>query len=454
MEAKLAGIKLVCRDENNKNRLIYECCLCEDELISVAISSVRRVADGIQKNKFMCTKCARKSRLQDYKKKLVSDIVRVIDDDEDHRYFLYEFKICGHQQRLPKSDVKTEEIKCEACYLANVQLEAKSRGLRFLTKETPSNRHYLYEHLSCGHKCFLMPTVIKASLGTTKAYPCTACLRKRRVNEALEAGLVLYGTSNRPKINTSAYLYKAPCGHIIEKRVASIQKKVWECQACIEEAFQSQAKYVGLSLVGNAGGKKGTRTYQFEACQHVQDIPIGAVKRGNFHCRRCCADKLTEVLALRGLKKVGTTDSDQRYLFEIIECGHIQEMALSNAKLGSYICHECNNTYYDNPSSVYLYRISVPGADWLKLGFAKHPDVRHEQYGLPDIADVELLDWLPTQTGRDARHIESILHRDFKQHVLSSEEMRDWHTKSGYTECYPVELEEKLMRRISSFREN
>jgi hypothetical protein len=271
------------------------------------------------------------------------------------------------------------------------------------------------------------------------------------MSEAKLAGLLLYGESQKRGAKNKSYLYQAPCGHSLERQVNQIRTGDWRCQACIDTKLNEECESVGLSLVGK-GSDKAYRTYQFNDCGHVKEITTASVRRKTFHCEICFWDDVDNVLTKRGLEIIGQGVKSDSRLFKFLDCGHIRDMDLQKAKDGSFVCHECTDTFYTLPSNIYLLRIVAPDFEWLKLGYAKVIETRIRQYRLSQGTIVEPLAILPTSTGQDALKIEKMLEQKYKDQKLSHTKMKKWHRSSGFTECYPMSLREALERDIAELK--
>ena len=52
------------------------------------------------------------------------------------------------------------------------------------------------------------------------------------------------------------------------------------------------------------------------------------------------------------------------------------------------------------------------------------------------------------ENGYLALELEKGIHAELKEHRLDKRLMKNYHTSSGYTECYPVALEEVLINKM------
>ena len=175
---------------------------------------------------------------------------------------------------------------------------------------------------------------------------------------------------------------------------------------------------------------------------------------GTFHCDVCFWHDVNDVLNKRGLKILDHGKKGDSRLFQFLDCGHIQDIALQNAKDGSFVCHECDDTFYTLPSNLSLLRMIAPDFEWLKLGYAKVIETRVKQYRLADNTIVEPLAVLPTKTGEEALRIEKLLERKYKAQKLEPARMRQWHRNSGFTECYPINLRDELEEDIAKLNQD
>ena len=445
-EAQSAGLKLVSRAPNAPNSMIYECPDCNENIL-IRVETVRKLAEQKGSKGYDCPICKESNYHEQAK---IVDLT-VIGSAQNTHNLLYRFDDCGHEQEISKQAVRNNEFKCQTCYQQQLEAEANKRHLTVIGKGSSGN-YYLYENISCGHRYELVSSHVRMhGTKSAKPYPCRYCLYDQRMSEAKAAGLLMYGESHKSGQKNKSYLYQAPCGHSLERRVDQIQNGDWRCQACIDTKLNEECESVGLSLVGK-GSDKAYRTYQFKDCGHVKEITTASVRNRTFHCDVCFWDDVDNVLTKRGLKIIDKGAKGDSRLFQFLDCGHVQDIELQKAKDGSFVCHECDDTFYTLPSNVYLLRIIAPDFEWLKLGYAKIVETRIRQYRLPLGVIAEPLAVLPTSTGEEALKIEKKLERKYKAQKLSATKMKKWHRNSGFTECYPINLREALEHEIAKLQ--
>ena len=443
-EARKAGIKLIRRSTTDPNGNIYECPKCRTEL-ALRADLVRNKLNRQDLGSWPCENCKWKK----YKSDAENANLEIIKKAENTHNLIYKFKECGHQQEIAKHEVSTEQFQCRECLEIKLEKEANLKNLTIVGKNSDTGMR-IYKFLSCGHQSELRISSIRNSIKrNNKPHKCWACHNEKLAREASEAGLLLYGErSGRGK--NKWYLYQADCGHSIERRADQIKIGDWRCQACIDTKLSNEAEKAGLRLLGK-GKDKAFRTYEFIDCGHVKEISTDSVRNNTFHCDVCFWDDKHNTLEKRGLRIIGSGSKGDNRIFEFIECGHIKEISLQSALDGSFVCHECDETWYSLPSNLYLLKIKVGDEEWLKLGVAKVLETRIKQYGLPKIAVIDVLKILPTITGQEALEKESSIYHQFKSSRLGQDEMKQWHRYSGYTECYPVSLTEKFMSLFDTF---
>jgi predicted RNA-binding Zn-ribbon protein involved in translation (DUF1610 family) len=445
-EAQSAGLKLVSRAPNAPNSMIYECPDCNENIL-IRVETVRKLAEQKVSKGYDCPSCKESNYHE--QAKLVG--LTVIGSVQNTHNLLYRFDDCGHEQEIGKQAVRNNKFKCQTCYQQQLETEANKRHLTVIGKGSSGN-YYLYENIICGHRYELVSSHVRMhGIKSDKPYPCRYCLYDQRMSEAKAAGLLLYGESHKSGQKNKSYLYQAPCGHSLERRVDQIRNGDWRCQACVDTKLSDECEKVGLSLVGK-GSDKAYRTYQFKDCGHVKEITTASVRNRTFHCDVCFWDDVDNVLTKRGLKIIGKGAKGDSRLFQFLDCGHVQDIELQKAKDGSFVCHECDDTFYTLPSNVYLLRIIAPDFEWLKLGYAKIVETRIRQYRLPLGVIAEPLAVLPTSTGEEALKIKKKLEWKYKAQKLSATKMKKWHRNSGFTECYPINLREALEHEIAKLQ--
>jgi len=218
----------------------------------------------------------------------------------------------------------------------------------------------------------------------------------------------------------------------------------------LQKKLEKEAKDAGLTLIGE-GRNSANRTYQFNKCGHEQEISPGAVRKGkDFKCGQCHQQTLEKEAKDAGLSLIGAgRDANHRtYQFNI--CEHEQEIQASNVRARNFLCNKCEETSRDLPSHVYLLDIQVDEENWLKLGYAKTISTRIKQYGLSGSTKITKLVVINYATGREAHEYEASLQKKYRCRRLPVERMEEFHTKSGAGECYPLSMLDILMKELEA----
>ncbi len=168
-------------------------------------------------------------------------------------------------------------------------------------------------------------------------------------------------------------------------------------------------------------------------------------------CNTCLSDKLDQEAEAQSCKLL-SAGRNRLYRRYKLPCGHEQEVALQAMRYGSFVCQTCEETSRTLPSNLCLLHIKVDSDEWLKLGFAKSVDLRISQYGLPESAEVTIVDSLPFDTGNEAHAIEADMHKRHRRKRLTQKQMRDFHTVGGFAECYPVTMLDTLLAELAALK--
>ena len=443
-EAKEANILLLRRSVTDVNGNIYICPRCGGELPLRADLVRAKLLRG-DTEKWPCETC----KWDEYKREAEEASLSILRKANNTHYLIYKCNECDHEQEISKQSVRDKEFKCNTCFEKKLEAEANKKNLTIVGKSSDKNFR-LYKFLSCKHQTELRTSSVRnSSKKGKKFHKCWACHNEEMYTDAKAAGLILLGESSRVN-NNKWYLYQADCGHVIERRADQIKRGDWRCQACIDTKLNDEAEAAGLRLVGK-GKDKSFRTYEFKDCGHVKEIGTGSVRNQTFHCELCFWEDKNAILEKRGVRILGPVIQKDTRMFEFIECGHVREISFQSALDGSFVCHECEDTWYTLPSNLYLLHIRVGDEEWLKLGVAKVLESRIRQYGLPKVAVINPVKILPTTTGKEALEKESEIYHRYKSLRLDEDSMARWHRYSGYTECYPVSLKQEFITIFDNY---
>ena len=365
----------------------------------------------------------------------------LIGAGRDAYYRTYRFDECEHEQEIRRDLVRNNSYRCQQCQLDKFQDEAKAVGLTLIGAGRDAN-YRTYRFDECEHE-----QEIQMALVRNNSYRCQQCQLDKIQDEAKAVGLTLIGAGKNKNYKTYRF---NKCKHEQEIAPVKVRRSIFRCQTCLQKKLEKEAKDAGLTLIGE-GRNSANRTYQFNKCGHEQEISPGAVRKGkDFKCGQCHQQTLEKEAKDAGLTLIGAgRDANHRtYQFNI--CEHEQEIQASNVRARNFLCNKCEETSRDLPSHVYLLDIQVDEENWLKLGYAKTISTRIKRYGLSESTKVTKLVVINYATGREAHEYEASLHKKYRYRRLLVERMKAFHTKSGAGECYPLSMLDILMKELEA----
>ena len=131
------------------------------------------------------------------------------------------------------------------------------------------------------------------------------------------------------------------------------------------DKHMAAAKTVGLILLGKARTKgKNHKHYQFEKCNHVQDIGIKEVSQNRFKCQTCFQIELSRKASNQNLILIGEGRNSQHRKYQFRDCEHFQEIATSNVNKGKphFGCATCRQQKLLNEAKIADVILRGPGS--------------------------------------------------------------------------------------------
>lgn len=110
-----------------------------------------------------------------------------------------------------------------------------------------------------------------------------------------------------------------------------------------ETQFDSEALASGLRLIGDGRHQrnKGSRLYEFIECGHHQEIRLSDVRNRNFRCKQCFDHQLKKSAENVGLQLLEKGRNANYRLCKFIACSHQQEIQLHRIRDGRFRCQKC-----------------------------------------------------------------------------------------------------------------
>lgn len=340
-----------------------------------------------------------------------------------------------------------------------ITLEAEEKGYRvenMIDADTVQ-----YTRLQCNHKMTASPSNMRHQKRTM----CKECneLEFEALIKDKEVEIV-------ERINTSTFKFRVnSCKHEITTSIHNIGKNrgPYKCSVCMDEEFLARCEEVNVDIIQNPINPVEVKGYhspskyakfKYRDCGH----DFFCIRHNILSMKKCatCANiAKTKTLSDYGYEIVGYTDTTKKKLFKFKSCGHERVFYESAALRGNAICHVCNITSTKLKSKLYIMQFETDlGFQFIKFGYGKNTKNRVREYVLRDTKFIDILFELEVETGEKARLIENTIHKELLEYKLPNDKMRVYLTKTGYSECYPVELLDEIKTRIqnkcSSDREN
>jgi len=357
-------------------------------------------------------------------------------------YRTYQFNECEHVREIQTTHVRSNRVSCSECEKDNLVNEAKEKGLTIVG--TCENKRYrTYQFNDCGHEQQLTMDNVRNNL-----FRCDACFQEGFHNDAKSKNLIIIGKGKKRGCLNYQFI---DCDHKQEIRPCRVKGGEFYCRQCLELKIAKEAVERGLILTNKPCTKPRYRIYKLP-CKHEKQILVTHVRNNNFQCEICHKQKYTDDAVKVGLTLLGDS-RNANYRKYLLPCSHEQEIRVCHVKNNNFQCQQCEETSRTLPSNVYLLKIECEGFAWLKYGYAKTVETRIKQYGLPDKSNVELLASVSFNTGNEAHLFEESVHKVHDQHKLNPEDMTHY-MKSGGHECYPISMQDKLLKTLNEAHKN
>ena len=341
---------------------------------------------------------------------------------------------CGHEQEIQINEMRRGNFRCRACFEIKLEEEALIENCKLVG--SGRNHNYRLYLLSCGHTQEITVNHMRNGV-----FRCLACYENTLREEARLRECEVIG----PGRSSDYRLYRLSCRHEQEVQTTNMRNSGARCETCLQEKLLKEAEKRGCRLLG-PGSTSTKRLYRLE-CGHELEVDPGAIRSGRFHCKICFEVGL-KAEAMEHECELLDKESKPGFRIYGLKCGHEQEVQIGNMRRGLFQCQTCGDTHYTRPSNLYLLHITVGPDQWLKLGFSNNVDNRIVTYGLPVEAQVSLIASQSFDTGLEAVRLEKNLHTQFRNFLLDPSEMSRFHTLGGQTECYPINLLDKLLSKF------
>ena len=230
-------------------------------------------------------------------------------------------------------------------------LEAEAVGLKLFGIGN-NRRTRKYSFGACGHTQDISPGHVRKN-----RFRCRACQEIKLVDEAERAGLMLISIAQNS--NYRIYQFKT-CGHQQPITLAAVRNKEFKCKYCLREKHGAEAQKKGLALVGK-GKNLRYRLYKFIDCGHEQEIAVSNVRNHESLCDRCFQKKLKSEAQAVGLILLGAGKNKNYRMYQFNECGHKKEIQPSLIRKNSIECDECYQKKLEDEAKLVGLTLIGPG---------------------------------------------------------------------------------------------
>lgn len=173
---------------------------------------------------------------------------------------------------------------------------------------------------------------------------------EKHMAAARAVGLILLGKSKAKNANKKHYQFEK-CNHVQDIGIKEVSEKRFKCQTCFQIGLSKRAEAQNLILIGE-GANAHYRKYQFQDCIHTQEMTTGNVDKGAFGCATCRHEKLLAEAAKAGVILRGSGSSVHHRTYTIVKCGHRVNITTQHVREGGFECKICKSKQFTNEAKL------------------------------------------------------------------------------------------------------
>lgn len=352
---------------------------------------------------------------------------------------------CGYKLNIDVAYLIKGSSRCPYCFLKRIRKEALDRDLISLGRaESGDNQKFNYL-FNCGHTQDLRYTDVRLN-----SFRCQKCYDLNQEKQLKDCNLTLISKEKKGRGDYVHTLMYNDCKHLTTAFIGHLNTgTIGPCKICYEENLKESCDNFNIDIISKLSETK--RLIRFKDCDHEKAVRLSNLKRNIFRCDVCLLEKQKQEAEQVGLKLLGKIKKD-KYTYKS-PCGHVITKSPAGVRAGHWTCRECDAGYLDFENNLYLFKITAPSFSFLKLGYSKAPEQRKNDYKMSDETFSELLIKVKVPTGRVAIKEEGILHKKYKDFNYSKEVIKPYLIESGFSECYPLDLELKFLEELNLIKE-
>jgi len=347
--------------------------------------------------------------------------------------------VCGFLSNNAMHYLKNKSVSCYKCFMNRLENEALSGGLDLIGPSASGTHRRQYRFKECGH-------IRDIATGDVRngQFSCTECLENKVKDACDSRNFKLLGSNGQYRLVSFGC-----CGTEREVLRTHLIDGSVKCRTCHGDEVAITAKSKGLTVTEIL--PKTFRRCIVDECGHEIIIGLSNLRSGNFECKTCFNAKMQREAVTAGLiyikKSIGRK---HEYL---APCGHTLLNKPAHIRAGHWTCQQCEKGYLHFPNKLYLFKIKHKDFTWLKFGYSKTPEYRKYDYKLIDGCETQLLMTVEVPTGAIAVLLENSVHATYANFNYSKVKMKEYMVESGFTECYPIEIEHKLLDELNKIKE-
>lgn len=356
-------------------------------------------------------------------------------------YLLCECRICGFRTNFGMHILKINKIKCDNCFRLRLQKEANQFGLELIAPAASGPHRRLYKFTNCGHTREIATADVRIG-----HFSCTECSSNDFDIACKRLNISWTGKSSG---ELREIVFNC-CGSTRNVLRPSIMKSTVMCKVCHATELNKFANTIGLQVNKVLPGTY--RDCTIISCGHNVKIAISNIRSNHYSCPTCFRIKMEEEASVAGLEYIGTSSKTKHHSYRT-PCGHLTTIKPAHVRAGHWTCPVCEKGFVHYPNKLYLFRFTQGEFSWLKFGYSKTPKHRKNDYGLSPGTMSELLMVVEVPTGAIAIELENSIHKRYDHYNYSRTLMKSYMSESGFTECYPLILEHKLIGELNSIKD-
>lgn len=265
---------------------------------------------------------------------------------------------------------------------------------------------------------------------------------------ANEKGLTLIGKGTKPNY----YLYQFnSCNHQNEFVPAKLKINNPICKTCLFEQFSKEAQQQNMSII-SYGSKSSYYLYKFNDCGHEVEYKPTDLRTYKPSCKICQLQNYKHDAKTRGLTLIKESSKSGFYHYTFDKCGHESILKPSKVKINQPTCQTCGEGHLTCPSNFYIITINntEKNHSFVKVGIANNLNQRVKDYKLAEGYEHKEELIISLKNKIVAQQFEKKFEQLIKHFKIDKNIIQPI-MKSGYTECYPIELLSFIKQQFNQF---